>query len=83
MEKFDGHSWENLDRDIKIGVGRLPYRKQICLYTIRNGEIEVLAFIKTEEKAYRILAWLDILAGESKLTNKERIRINKYLGKKK
>ena len=52
-----------------IYIGNIPGRKQVCLYTETNGEIEILAFFKTPKQAQAALNWLDRLAG-GKLSKK-------------
>lgn len=65
MTAPDWHGWSTRLGDIH--VGRLPGRKQVCLYTNERppgggAVLHVLAFFRTEEDAERCLAYLDALA---------------------
>ena len=45
-----------------IYIGNLPGRKQVCLYAVDSGVVDVLAHFRTHEKAQKALDWLDVLA---------------------
>lgn len=61
--------WHGYSRnDINVGVerprlalhiGRLPGRKQLCLYTEGSGQVDILAFFKTEALAQEAQDLLD------------------------
>jgi hypothetical protein len=60
---MDGMGWKinDGDHDWAIYIGKLPHRKQWCMYEESDGTLEVLAFFRTEEKAKRAATWLEIL----------------------
>jgi len=59
-KRFFGGGYAAKERAIYIG--NLPGRKQVCLYAVDSGVLDVLAYFKTHEKAQKALDWLDDLA---------------------
>jgi len=66
-KRFPGRGYAyRLDKEKEeraIYVGNLAGRKQVCLYVVDGGTLDVLAYFKTHEKAQKALDWLDYLAG--------------------
>ena len=62
MEKFPGRGYESITAEKSIYIGNLPGRKQVCLYVVDAGILDVLAYFKTHEKAQQALNWLDTLS---------------------
>lgn len=54
-----------------IYIGNLPGRKQVCLYTVDDNVLNVLAYFKTHEKAQEALDWLDYLASTEGIDEEE------------
>jgi len=59
-KRFLGRGYAAKERAIYIG--NLPGRKQVCLYAVDSGVLDILAYFKTHEKAQKALDWLDDLA---------------------
>ena len=60
--RFPGRGYARFGTEKKsIYIGNLPHRKQVCLYVVDNGILDVLAYFKTHEKAQTALDWLDVL----------------------
>jgi len=64
-ERFLGRGYARCfdAKERAIYIGNLPGRKQVCLYAVDSGVLDVLAYFKTHEKAQKALDWLDDLVG--------------------
>lgn len=66
-ENFDGieliQKDTALDTEHALGIGRMPGRKQVCLYLREGASITPVAFFKDPEHAKQVMGWLQALAG--------------------
>ena len=53
------HGWSR--GDVALHIGYLPGRKSVCLYVVRGGRLDVLAYFRNEQAAWHALATLDEL----------------------
>ncbi len=59
----DWHGWGFSNEKTALHIGKLPNRKQVCLYIIEGSVLEPLAYFRTEESARRALALIEHLLG--------------------
>lgn len=68
MNKFEGFELVQKDTILNcehaLGIGRMPGRKQICLYLREAGLITPVAFFRDEAHADEVARWLTMLGGE-------------------
>lgn len=53
-----------LNREHALGIGRMPGRKQICLYLREGARITPVAFFRDDVHAEEVKRWLSMLGGE-------------------
>lgn len=54
----DWHGWEFRD-GTKLHIGPVPTRKSVCIYTVEDSVMHVIAYCRSEEEGRRLLRFLD------------------------
>lgn len=68
MSEFEGIELVQKDtvfnRAHALGIGRMPGRKQICLYLREGSRLTPVAFFRDDVHADEVKRWLAMLGGE-------------------